>query len=183
RGDARDPVGSVIHGVHAGGHGQQHLRRADVAGGLLAADVLLARLQRHAQPETAGGIPRDADDPSRQVALEPVARREEGGVRAAVAEGDAEALRIADGDVGAPPPGRPATASVRCIASAAAVASSSSDALAISRPVKSDTIVWKLSSASSRPCAISAWYGVYAVYQPGFSSTLRRITGGVTQSW
>ena len=82
----------------------------------------------------------------------------------------------------APPPGRPATASVRCIASAAAVASSSSDALAISRPVKSDTIVWKLSSASSRPCAISAWYGVYAVYQPGFSSTLRWTTGGVRQS-
>ncbi len=46
------------------------------------------------------------------------------------------------------------------IASAAAVPSSSSDALAISMPVRSITIVWKLSSASSRPCAISAWYGV-----------------------
>ncbi len=44
------------------------------------------------------------------------------------------------------------------------------------------TIVWKLSSASSRPCAISAWYGVYAVYQPGFSRMLRWITGGVMQS-
>ena len=48
------------------------------------------------------------------------------------------------------------TARVRCIASAAAVASSSSDALAISRPVRSETTVWKLSSASSRPWAISA---------------------------
>lgn len=28
------------------------------------------------------------------------------------------------------------------------------------------------------PCAISAWYGVYCVYQPGFSSTLRRMTAG-----
>ncbi len=45
-------------------------------------------------------------------------------------------------------------------ASAAAVASSSSDALAIGRPVRSATMVWKFSSASSRPCAISAWYGV-----------------------
>ena len=52
------------------------------------------------------------------------------------------------------------TASVRCIASAAAVASSSSEALAIASPVRSDTIVWKLSSASRRPCEISAWYGV-----------------------
>ena len=73
-------------------------------------------------------------------------------------------------------------ACTRCsivIASAAAVASSSSDALATSIPVRSLTIVWKLRSASRRPCAISAWYGVYGVYQPGFSSTLRRMTLGV----
>ena len=41
------------------------------------------------------------------------------------------------------------------MASAAAVASSSSDALAISIPVRSVTMVWKLSSASSRPWLIS----------------------------
>ena len=68
------------------------------------------------------------------------------------------------------------------IASAAAVASSSSDAFAIGSAVRSSIIVWKLISASSRPCEISAWYGVYCVYQPGFSSTLRRITGGVIVS-
>ena len=43
------------------------------------------------------------------------------------------------------------------IASAAAVASSSSEALARGRPVRSATIVWKLSSASRRPWEISAW--------------------------
>ena len=69
------------------------------------------------------------------------------------------------------------------IASAAAVASSSSEAFARSSPVRSATIVWKFSSASSRPCEISGWYGVYAVYQAGFSSTLRRITGGVIVPW
>ncbi len=42
------------------------------------------------------------------------------------------------------------------IASAAAVASSSREALAIGMPVRSQTMVWKFSSASSRPCAISA---------------------------
>ena len=53
----------------------------------------------------------------------------------------------------------PALARVeRCIkvmASAAAVASSRRDDPAISRPVRSVTIVWKLTSASSRPWEIS----------------------------
>ncbi len=48
-------------------------------------------------------------------------------------------------------------------ASATAVDSSSIEAFAVSRPVRSETIVWKLSSASSLPCEISGWYGVYAV--------------------
>ena len=46
------------------------------------------------------------------------------------------------------------------IASAAAVPSSRSDAPASGRPVSSEIIVWKLRSASRRPCATSAWYGV-----------------------
>ena len=52
------------------------------------------------------------------------------------------------------------TRSASVIASAAAVASSSIDALAIAMPVRSQTIVWKLISASRRPCEISGWYGV-----------------------
>ena len=43
-------------------------------------------------------------------------------------------------------------------------------------------MVWKFSSASSRPWEISGWYGVYAVYQAGASRMLRRITGGVSVS-
>ena len=53
------------------------------------------------------------------------------------------------------------------------------DAFAVARPVRSATIVWKLMRASSRPCEISGWYGVYAVYQEGFSSTFRWMTAGV----
>ena len=49
-----------------------------------------------------------------------------------------------------------ASAEHMVIASAAAVASSSSEALEISMPVRSVTTVWKLSRLSSRPCAISA---------------------------
>jgi hypothetical protein len=48
----------------------------------------------------------------------------------------------------------------RVIASAAAVASSSIDEPAMAMPVSSHTMVWKLTSASIRPCEISAWYGV-----------------------
>ena len=49
-----------------------------------------------------------------------------------------------------------ATASLLDEATAAAVPSSSRDALATSIPVRSRTIVWKLRSDSSRPCATSA---------------------------
>ena len=46
------------------------------------------------------------------------------------------------------------------MASAAAVASSSSEAFATGNAVRSSITVWKLSSASSRPWLISGWYGV-----------------------
>jgi hypothetical protein len=49
------------------------------------------------------------------------------------------------------------TRSASAIASAAAVASSSNEALATSRPVRSQIMVWKLNSASSRPWLISGW--------------------------
>ena len=65
------------------------------------------------------------------------------------------------------------------IPSATAVDSSSIDEFAVVSPVRSATIVWKLISASKRPCEISGWYGVYAVYQDGFSRTLRWMTLGV----
>jgi len=57
----------------------------------------------------------------------------------------------------------PPCLAARCInstASPTAVASSSKDAFANGNAVRSDTIVWKLSIASRRPCEISAWYGV-----------------------
>ena len=104
--DACQASGSVIDAVHAGHHRQQHLRRADVAGGLLAADVLLTGLQRHAQRRLAMTVAADADDAPRQQTLEFVARGEECGVRPAIAHRHAESLRTADGDVGAPLTGR-----------------------------------------------------------------------------
>ena len=104
--DALEPVRAVPHRVHAGHDRQQDLRRADVAGGLVAADVLLARLERHAQGATALGVLRDADDSPGDQALELLARGEERRVGAAVAHGDAEALRGAHGHIRARVPGR-----------------------------------------------------------------------------
>ena len=52
-GDAPEPRGSVVHGIHARHHREQHLCGAHVAGGLVPADVLLPGLQRHAQRRAA----------------------------------------------------------------------------------------------------------------------------------
>ena len=54
--DLPQPIGAVIHGVHRGDVGQQRLRGANVARGLVAADVLLARLQRQPQGGAAVGV-------------------------------------------------------------------------------------------------------------------------------
>ena len=60
---------AVIDGIHRGHDREEHLRRADVAGGLVAADVLLARLQREAIGRAALRIVRNADEPARHLAL------------------------------------------------------------------------------------------------------------------
>ena len=101
-GDAADAGRAVPHGVHAGHHGQQHLRRADVGGGLLAADVLFAGLQRQAQRRVALRVLGHADQAAGHVALEGVLAGHEAGVRAAKTERHAKALRRTDGDVRAP---------------------------------------------------------------------------------
>jgi hypothetical protein len=98
-GDEREALGAVIHRVETGNHRQQHLRGADVAGGLLAADVLLARLQAMRSARLPLRINRYTDDAARHGALVIVARGEERRVRTAKAHGHAEALRAADGDV------------------------------------------------------------------------------------
>ncbi len=105
-GDGPQPVGTVVDGVHAGHDGQEHLRGADVAGGLLAADVLLAGLEREAVGAVAVGVDGDAHEAAGQTAREPLAHGHVAGVRSAEAHRHAEALRGADDDVGAQLAGR-----------------------------------------------------------------------------
>ena len=91
----------MVDGVHAGDDREQHLRRADVARRLLAADVLLARLQREAIRGVAVAVDGRADQAARHAALQGVGARHVRRVRPAVAHRHAEALGRSDGDVGA----------------------------------------------------------------------------------
>ncbi|KGS64740.1 hypothetical protein X979_6101 [Burkholderia pseudomallei MSHR7527] len=97
---------AVVDRVHARHDREQRLRGADVRRCLLAADVLLARLQREAQRGLALRVDGHADEAARHLPLEFVAHRHVCGVRAAEAHRHAEALRVADGDVRAPFAGR-----------------------------------------------------------------------------
>ncbi len=99
--DARQPGGPVVDGIHAGDDRQQHLRGADVGGGLFAPDVLLARLQRQPVGLVAVRVDAHADQATGHRTLELVLAGEVGRVRAAASHRHAEALRVADHDVGA----------------------------------------------------------------------------------
>ena len=105
-GDGGQPVGPVIGGVHGGGHGQQDLGRADVAGRLLAADVLFTGLQREAVGGPAVGVHRHPDQSAGQLALKRVADRDVTRVRPAEEQWHAEPLAGAHRDVRAQLAGR-----------------------------------------------------------------------------
>ena len=62
--------------------------------------MLLTGLQGEPVGGVAGGVVRDTDQPTRQLALQRRAHRKEAGVRAAEAERHAEPLGGPDGDVG-----------------------------------------------------------------------------------
>ena len=104
--DLREAIGPVVDAVHARHHCKQHLRCADVRGRLVAADMLLARLDCHAQRAVSVRIARDADDPAGKLADIRLACRDERCVRAAETHRNTEALCAADCDVRAPRRGR-----------------------------------------------------------------------------
>ena len=97
--DALEPFGAVVHRVHRSQHRRQHLGGADVRGRLLAADVLLAGLQREPVGDASARVARHPDHPPRQAPLELVAGGDVGGVRSAESHRHAEPLGRADGDV------------------------------------------------------------------------------------
>ena len=100
-GDPLQSVRAVVHRVHRRHHGQQHLRRADVGGGLLPADVLLAGLQGEPERRGAMRIVRHPDQPAGELPLHVGPHGDEPGMRPAETQWHAEPLRRPDRDVGA----------------------------------------------------------------------------------
>ncbi len=100
------PLGAVVAGVHRGHHRQQHLRGADVAGRLVAADVLLAGLQRQPVGRRAVGVQRHTYQPARQLTRVVGVHRQVSGVWSTESHWHAESLRATEGDVGADLTGR-----------------------------------------------------------------------------
>jgi hypothetical protein len=99
--DLNEALRPVIDRVHRRHHREQDLRGADVRRRLLAADVLLARLQREAKRDLALRVARHADDAAGNLPAQVVLARQERRVRTTKAHRHAEPLRGADRDVGA----------------------------------------------------------------------------------
>ena len=99
-GDLTESLGTVIDRVHGGDDGEQDLGGADVAGRLLAADVLFAGLEREAVGGIPVGVARDPDEAAGKASLELVAHGEVGGMRPSVAHRDTEALGRSDDGIG-----------------------------------------------------------------------------------
>ena len=91
-GDPAQPLGAVVRGVHRGHHREEHLRGADIRRRLIAANVLLARLQREAVSDVPVGVVRHTHETAGQLAGVLFTARHEAGVRAAEAHRHTEAL-------------------------------------------------------------------------------------------
>ena len=99
--NAMQPGGAVVHRIHRRDDRQQHLCGANVGRRLLAANVLLSRLQSQSIRSASLAVDRDTDEAAGKRALERVARRHEGRVRATEAHGHAESLCRPDHAIGA----------------------------------------------------------------------------------
>ena len=72
--------GPVPTGVHAGHHGEQHLRGADIAGRFVSPDVLLASLQGEAKGGPSGRVYRDPNETTGKRPFVGISHRHEPGV-------------------------------------------------------------------------------------------------------
>jgi hypothetical protein len=99
-GNLPETFGAVVDRIHRRHVRQQRLGGTDVRRRLLAPDVLFARGQRHSVRGVAVGIDRHTDEPAGHVSDVRLARGKERRVRPAIPQRDAEALRVAEDDVG-----------------------------------------------------------------------------------
>ncbi|CAH0038163.1 unnamed protein product [Clonostachys rhizophaga] len=102
-GNGLETFGAVVDGVEGAHVGQQSLGGADVAGGLLTANVLLASLQSKAKGWVAQSILGNTDNTSGNLALVLLGAGEESSVGAS---GNTKSLGAAEGNIGAELAGR-----------------------------------------------------------------------------
>src|SRR5687768_1440956 len=63
-------LGSVINGIHRRHHGKEDLRRADIARGFVASDMLLAGLKCEPICRTSFSVVRHTNEPTGEMTLE-----------------------------------------------------------------------------------------------------------------
>ena len=97
--DVPKTVRTVIDRIHRRDHRRKDLRGTDIGSRLLAADVLLARLQSESVGWLTAGIDRYADDAAGKRALVGILGCNKGGVRPPIAHRHAKALSRSDRDV------------------------------------------------------------------------------------
>src|SRR6476646_530308 len=85
-GNSAQSLWSVINRIHRGDHSSQDLGSADVAGGFVGPDVLLACLQRQSRGRTSFSVVGDADEPAGKVTFELITCRDVSRVRTAKAK-------------------------------------------------------------------------------------------------
>ena len=98
-GDGGQTIGAVVHRIETGHHSQEHLGRTDVAGGLVAADVLLAGLQGQAQGALAFRIEGLTHQAAGNLALKGLGGGKERRVGAPKTHGHPKALGAAHGNI------------------------------------------------------------------------------------
>ena len=91
-GDALQPLGTMVYGIHTCHHGQQGLCRAYIAGRLVAPDVLFPGLQSHSQGGLVLAVLGNTDDPAGDRALETIPGGKKSGMWTAKAHWNTEAL-------------------------------------------------------------------------------------------
>ena len=100
-GDRSQPLGAVVARIHRCHDSQQHLGGADVGGGFVPADVLLARLQRQAVRRRPVSVHRHPDQATRQLPGMGGVRSQIARVWATESHWHTEPLRAAERHVGA----------------------------------------------------------------------------------
>ena len=98
-GNGLKTLGAVMDGVEGRHHREQNLGGADVAGGLVPADVLLAGLQGQAQSRTPLSIAGLAHQPARHLTAVGISGGEERCVGSAPSHRNSKALGTAHSDI------------------------------------------------------------------------------------